>query len=341
MTNNLKQNDVGDENTITETKNESMTNVCENIMRRKLLWIKKSSILHNNKYDYSHVDYVNNHTKVKIGCLKNPFHGFFYQRPNNHLNGDGCPICSRNDKCTKEKFIEKSIFKHGNKYDYSKFNYINYTTKGEIVCFKHGSFFQRPSSHISGKGCLECGKETSSLLQRSNKNEFIEKAKKKHKFKNYNYSNINYINNSTKISILCPIHGIFFQTPQIHLRGGGCPKCTNRISKPEIEFLGYLKIPDTKENRQVYILKKKIDGYDDKTNTIYEFLGDYYHGNPKKYDSKKYNQICHKTFGELYKDTFKKFETLKSLGYNVKYIWESDWKMFKKQKIKNLNIKEY
>jgi hypothetical protein len=129
------------------------------------------------------------------------------------------------------------------------------------------------------------------------------------------------------VCIVCLNHGEFWQTPDKHLKGNECPKCNYRISKPEIEFLGYLKIPDTKENRQFKILKKEVDGL--KNNTIYEFLGDYWHGNPQKYDKIILNKSVKKTFGELYEITMKRFKELKNCGYIIKYIWESDWKRFK------------
>lgn len=324
----MKRNYDGSESGITEIEKIPTNDEWKSITneKKKRIFIKKAKLKHEkDKFDYSKVMYVNNHTDVKIGCLT---HGFFNQRPNNHLTGAGCPVCSKNDKCTKEKFIKKSVLEHGNKYDYSKFVYVDYTTKGKIVCPKHGNFWQNPNHHLSGQGCPRCGKENSSILQRSNSKEFIEKSNKKHNHK-YDYSKVNYINNRKDIEIVCKSHGSFFQSPQEHLQGNGCPKCTSRISKPEIEFLDYLKVPDTKENRQVYIEKKKVDGLIG--NVVYEFLGDYYHGNPKIYNPKDYNQICHKTFGELYSDTFKRFRKLKKLGYKVNYIWESDWENIKSE----------
>jgi len=72
-----------------------------------------------------------------------------------------------------------------------------------------------------------------------------------------------------------------------------------------------------------------IRPYDSKANTIYEFLGDYWHGNPVKYDKNNTNEKCKKTFGELYKNTFIRLNKLKDSGYVVKYIWEYDWILFK------------
>jgi hypothetical protein len=129
------------------------------------------------------------------------------------------------------------------------------------------------------------------------------------------------INSNTKIVIICPKHGEFLQTPNSHLNGNGCPACVNIISKGETEFLNYINIK--KENRQKYIKPYKVDGLDN--NIIYEFLGNYYHGNPEFFDPNKLNIICKKLYGELYRNTFQRFDKLKQLGYNIKYIWESDW----------------
>ena len=60
--------------------------------------------------------------------------------------------------------------------------------------------------------------------------------------------------------------------------------------------------------------------------TAFEFLGDYYHGNPEVFESNKYNKTCHKTYGQLYQATMNKIKTLKENGYDVIYIWENDFK---------------
>lgn len=60
-------------------------------------------------------------------------------------------------KLTTEQFIEKARLVHGDKYDYSKVNYVNSTTKVCIICPKHGDFWQTPSGHINAKqGCQKC-----------------------------------------------------------------------------------------------------------------------------------------------------------------------------------------
>lgn len=64
-------------------------------------WVEKAKIVHNNKYDYSHTNYINSDEKVAINCSE---HGIFYQKPSNHLMKQGCP------KCFKEKSgVEREI----------------------------------------------------------------------------------------------------------------------------------------------------------------------------------------------------------------------------------------
>lgn len=123
-------------------------------------------------------------------------------------------------KLTTEEFIERARKVHGNKYDYSKVNYVNAKTKVCIICPIHGEFWQTPDLHLQGHGCSLC----SGKIQLS-ENEFIRRANLVHNNK-YDYSKVNYINYHTKICIICPIHGEFWQEPANHLCGKGCRKCS-------------------------------------------------------------------------------------------------------------------
>lgn len=242
-------------------------------------------------------------------------------------------------RLTTDDFITKSKEIHGDKYDYSNVDYINARTNVKIICKLHGVFNQSPDNHLHGKGCCICGLKKQVNDRTLSVKEFIDRANKVHNYK-YNYSSVDYHNNRKNVSIICKIHGVFNQFPDNHLKGNGCPVCHHRISKSENDFLDFVGI-NNKENRQKYISPYKIDGYDPSSNTIYEFLGDYYHGNLELFDAEDYNYTCHKTYGVLYYLTFKKFNLLKRKGYNIKYIWESDWKKFKAGFDKIPNIKEY
>ena len=132
-------------------------------------------------------------------------------------------------KITREKFLEKVIKLHGLKYDYTFVDYVNNTTKIKIICQIHGMFLQRPVNHLKGKGCDKCGGTSDLTVEK-----FKEKCIKIHN-KKYDYLLTEYKSYNSKIIIICPDHGIFFQTPRNHLQGRGCPKCgkTNVISTQE------------------------------------------------------------------------------------------------------------
>jgi hypothetical protein len=131
------------------------------------------------------------------------------------------------------------------------------------------------------------------------------------------------------VKIKCFSHGGFWQTPANYLFGKGCPKCSNNISKQETSFLNYVGM-DERNKRLPEWPTKPVDGYDSRTNTIYEFLGDYWHGNPIRFNLLDIHPKRKVSFGSLYLETFNSLNKLKSFGYNVKYIWETDWNRFKK-----------
>lgn len=118
------------------------------------IFIERASRIHNNKYNYSKVNYVRGVDKVCIIC---PVHGEFWQAANTHLQGGGCMMCGGHAKRDKETFIKEARKIHGNKYDYSKVDYINNKTPVCIICPKHGDFWQTPRAHLcKGHGCPLC-----------------------------------------------------------------------------------------------------------------------------------------------------------------------------------------
>jgi len=295
------------------------------------IFIERADIKHDHKYDYSLVKYVKSKIQVKIICK---IHGIFKQTPNDHLSGKGCYKCGREITAAKnlsntDNFKTKADIKHDFKYDYSLANYKQASIQVKIICKKHGVFKQTPQDHLSGKGCYKCGREQAKTKLFSNAEKFNNKADKVHDRK-YDYSLVQYVDSYIEVEIICPRHGIFKQIPNSHLNGHGCPECTNLISKPETIWLNSLNLPNDPDHRQarIKIGKKtfKVDGFDPTTNTIYEFNGDYYHGNPAKYPPDQINPTSKKTYGELYARTLVKEALLKSAGYKVISIWESDFK---------------
>ena len=223
-----------------------------------------------------------------------------------------------------ENFIVRAKNIHYNLYDYSLTIYKTSKINVTIVCPTHGNFLQRPDVHLRGSGCFSCYCDK----YRKSKINFIKEANLKHN-NYYNYYKSRYINDETKIEIICKIHGSFWCTPNNHLgknRLRGCPSCGFNISKNEIIWLNLLKIKIRQYKLIINNKLYKVDGFDKDTNTIYEFLGDYWHGNFYRFDKDYINKKNKKTMASLNDEIFKRFDIFKKAGYNVQYIWESDFK---------------
>lgn len=131
------------------------------------------------------------------------------------------------NQLTTDRFVDKAKTIHGDKFDYSLVNYVNNYTKVTIICPKHGKFQQRPSGHLGGKGCFDCQYDLLRELKVKSLEDFIRQANQKFNNK-FDYSKVIYRNARTKIEIVCPCHGAFFQTPTNHLSiasSHGCNKC--------------------------------------------------------------------------------------------------------------------
>ena len=230
-------------------------------MEKTKNFIQRAKEIHGDKYDYSKVIFKNVDTKVCIIC---PVHGEFWQTPYNHLKGHGCSKCgkikmwNKRIKTTTEQFIQKAKEIHGDKYDYSKVNYINNRTKVCIISHKinphngeeYGEFWQTPKNHLKGQDMpfIKNDKIKSKLMLK--KEDFIQKAKEIHGDK-YEYSKVEYVNNRTKVCIICPEHGEFYQTPSNHLKGQGCPICKESVLEKEIDNL-------LKQNNFSFVKQKKF-----------------------------------------------------------------------------------
>jgi hypothetical protein len=197
-------------------------------------FITRSTAKHGGRFDYSLVDYVNAHTKVKIICAD---HGRFEQTPYAHSRGDGCPVCA-DTKLGTDTFIKKATAKHNDKYDYSLVEYVNAKTKVKIICSKHGIFEQTPGNHLNGRGCPECG-----FIKFDNA-ALIKRFREKHNDK-YDYSLVDYVSAKTKVTIICPQHGQFEQTPDGHGGGAGCSRCGG---SGKLDTESFIKMATEKHN---------------------------------------------------------------------------------------------
>jgi len=232
-------------------------------------FLQRAKNIHGDKYNYDKVVYINNHTKVKIGC--NNGHGYFEMTPGNHTHKtkpQGCRECSGKILWTKARFIKEAKKIHKNKYEYTKVDFVDSSKRVIIICKEHGEFLQTPQKHINGQKCNKCSIEIVSNKNRLTKKEFIDKAIIKHGNK-FKYSKVKYINNYTAVTIICVYHGEFNQNPSSHLSGSGCPIC--RLSKGEQKVAAFLE-----KNNIKFITQYKFD----KSRLAYDFM---FEQNRKKY----------------------------------------------------------
>ena len=260
-------------------------------------FIDKSNQLHNYKYDYSLVEYINSSKKVKIICKE---HGIFEQTPNNHLSGSICKKCAYvlngiNSRSNVDEFILKSKKIHFELYDYSLVIYDNNKKKVKIICKEHGVFEQRPDSHLSGMGCYKCFK----FYKKTNE-EFINESNLIHN-NIYDYSLVEYTNTNTKVKIICKEHGIFEKSPISHLytvNGGGCQKCKPNYKLCKDTFISksidfhrdkydYSKVEIVNSHTPVIIICKKHGEFSQKPHKHMQKRGC-----PRCKNSKGVNKIC-------------------------------------------------
>lgn len=271
-------------------------------------FVARAQDVHGDKYDYSKSVYRGKDEKVCIIC---PEHGEFWQTPHNHWYGQNCPHCAIKDKTgNTNNFIAKARTIHGDKYDYSKVEYVDTRTKVRIACPIHGEFLQRPDIHLSGSICPKCSNDN-----KMNGLEFyIELSKKKHGDK-YDFSHAVYLGSQHNIEIHCKECGnIFYITPQSLIRGCGCRMCRVEVDrrteclegelwKDIKDFDGYQisnmgRIRSVDRTVAVGVHKREIVGLILKTNKD----KDGYEGVNLKVGGKSYRKKVHRLVAETFID---------------------------------------
>lgn len=223
--------------------------------------------------------YTNTYSKAIYECTKCGY--IWSTTPTSIMQGHGCAKCSPyiSYKLTTEEFINKAKKVQQNNYDYSNTKYIDSTTNVTIICPEHGKFEILPNNFIRRGICPKCSIKQRGINSRLSIKEFVEKARKIHGDK-YDYSKTQYVNYQEPVTIICPKHGEFIQTPTHHLRGSGCQKCAQ--SHGETFIQQYLNSKGIKYIQQYSISvpsnirkSKKIytDFYIESLNTIIEYNG--------------------------------------------------------------------
>lgn len=224
-------------------------------------------------------------------------------------------------KLTQEEFIQRSREIHGDTYDYSKVNYINIGTKVCIIDKDYGEFWQNPEKHLIGRGSRLRANQLISQSKTKTQENFIKEIKLKHGGL-YDYSKSVYTGVKNKIIVIDPDYGEFVIRAGDHLVGKGHPRRAGTISRIGLSWL--LSLPDSNDfinpikEPLIYVNKqcKKVDGYDPKTNTVYQFHGSYWHG----WNGREI------TNSNWYNKTIRKDQEIRDNGFNLIIMWEHDWK---------------
>jgi hypothetical protein len=270
---------------------------------------------------YEKLVYFGANSDIEVVC---PVHGPYWQNAFNHLKSGKCPYCYGFRKTT-ETFIAEAKEVHGDTYLYPNTVFVSQYKKVEIECRIHGTFTQLPNNHLAGKGCRECGIEVRAAKQRKLYQTFIDQSNLKHNFR-YTYPDHNiYVNASTKLDIICSLHGTFKKRPADHLNGEGCPTCAkSKISKVEEEWLASLNIPNLIKQKRIKLSDGTyavVDGFDPSTNTIYEYHGKFWHGHPDRCDPDEKHPKNKILGSDLYFDTLIREIRLRDLGYKIVSKW--------------------
>jgi len=312
-------------------------------------------------YKFSMADeYTSNSTPVQVGC---PVHGLIQSPATKVLYSKyACSRCgdemrsiktserNKNGRISWNKRVEQFNDVHGNRYTYDSFHEGNYHSKIRITCPIHGIFYKHMFAHMKGSGCYSCSRENTTKFKKSlvplevrkekakecrtkaNKNRMLSVTTLEkrctdafgNKFK-YDWTEYQV---TKKVRVACPNHGVFETSPDYHyLSKHGCPSCAAcGTSKMEQDWL--LSKGVTITQYSIFLAEGKkviVDGVNSQYNTIYEFLGDYWHGHPRYFNRfDGINPSCKIAFTELYSITEDRFNKLTDLGFNIIYVWEHD-----------------
>jgi hypothetical protein len=276
-----------------------------------------------NGYTLLDDNYVNSKTYLNYICDKGHVGKIKW---NDFHQGCRCRKCSYQKRAERRKLgIDKVR---------DRFNERGYTLLGERHNNSRRNFkFRCARGHIShitldnlgeGKGCYECG-----LLEARERYRKPYKVVVKY-FNDNDYeilsSEESYINSHSYVNFKCSKgHEGKIQIYHFY-QGVRCRFCSSGpVSKMSQDWLDSLNI--LVENREVKLkdLGFRVDGFDPETKTVYEFLGDYWHGNPAKYPADGINAHNKKSFGRLYEETKTRILRLEEKGYKVVFVWESDF----------------
>lgn len=304
------------------------------------IFLERAKVIHGDKYDYSQIN--ESHIKGKDSNIPIICRSCKYRwnpRIHDHISKKSqCPQCSNRLQLTLEIFLKRAIEIHGTKYDYSKIIKSDIRTCYSyvlVICNICGYQWNPSiSDHIYLRSdCPNCMQQIKWTLER-----FLIKATEIHGDK-YDYSGVTESQiqgHKSHVVVSCNKCKLIW-CPSItdHIsKKSGCPNCANSkgYSNKQIKWLESIMKAEgitiqyaLSPNGEFKIANiGKVDGHCIENNTVYEYHGDFWHGNPKIYNAENINPVSGKTYGELYQNTINRDQNIRNLGYNLIVKWESD-----------------
>lgn len=313
----------------------------------------KCFVLYGNLYDYSLVYYKNAQSKVNIIC---PIHGQFEKTPNNHLRGQGCPQCSSASRLLKilnkygtdnpsknlevqQKRKSTNLIKYGTDNPLGNDDIRKKRKQTMLDNYGVEYSYSNPNLYLKCKQTMldnhgvthnsyipeVVNKRKQTMLVKYGVSQFNQQhmidilpllTNQEWLFDQYIIQNKTAIQISNELGISDVTIGLYLKQHEISIRQIGWCSYKSQVWLDNINdnIIREYKIPGT---------KFRADGYCKETNTIYEFYGDYWHGNPEIYNPEDINEVNGKTMGELYQNTIERERKLAQLGYVLISMWEN------------------
>ena len=195
--------------------------------------VARAKAVHGDRYTYHSEGYTTAAGFITLTC---PIHGKFQMRPADHWKGHGCKECGK-VQCVASKrgkgheHLAKLKLVHPT-YEFPNYleNFTTVTAKIPVVCPVHGEFTASTHHLKRGKGCRVCGAIKSGVSRKWSAYNLEDRLRKSRPDSPYVYHPETFTDYCEHITITCPIHGDFRQTPEAHNQGAGCKICASRIN---------------------------------------------------------------------------------------------------------------
>lgn len=201
-------------------------------------FVAKAMSIHGDRYSYEQSVFVRSNVKLTVICR---IHGPFQISSNNLFFGKGCPTCAKEKRGSSKSataaatFIARATAIHKGRYGYDKVIYVAAKKPIVVTCESHGDFTTTPDKHLRGSGCQQCADMQRVAAKRHNQDDFVRLSRIKHGDR-YSYEQAVYVDSAEPVEIICPEHGAFWQAPNGHTQGRGCPRCGKEAAADKLRI---------------------------------------------------------------------------------------------------------